>query len=194
MTRWWSVSLPDERNTSEVCCACSRRGFALGAASNSSVAPRLPFLPHRPVLPLEEAFHREMDRVRNCTPPGTGALKWGTPACWPKGVSSDISKSFIVRGVYLAQVRKPRQPRGTVERRGSGCVAGRWSRFPASRDAASRLQLMQWRRHFSKEQILVVAQGDLLHRPRETMERVFRHTWLPPFDVEHIKDADIANM
>jgi hypothetical protein len=31
-------------------------------------------------------------------------LEWGSPACWPGGSNSNISKDFIVRGMYYAQL------------------------------------------------------------------------------------------
>ena len=32
------------------------------------------------------------------------AMQWGAPGCWPTGSDSNISKDFVVRGVYYPQL------------------------------------------------------------------------------------------
>lgn len=59
---------------------------------------------------MEEVFSKEIEALEKCARPapdnGRGlTLEWGTEHCFPKGASSDISKYFVARGVYEAQIR-----------------------------------------------------------------------------------------
>jgi hypothetical protein len=72
--------------------------------------------------PLHIVLHREMAKLRNCTRlrgqsetvslyDGTVAemplLRWADvafPSCWPAGSDSNISRDFLVRGVYYPQL------------------------------------------------------------------------------------------
>jgi len=59
---------------------------------------------------------------------------------------------------------------------------------------AALWQILHWLKYFNREQLLVIAQEDLLRRPAFTVAQVFKHVWLPEFDVSHITDSDIASM
>jgi len=62
------------------------------------------------VRPFDDIVKSEMRYINeNCmsggAEDGDAVLKWGVDKCWPRGSDSNIVKDFVVRGLYLEQIK-----------------------------------------------------------------------------------------
>ena len=54
--------------------------------------------------------------------------------------------------------------------------------------------ILSYLRHFDREQLLVVADSDLLTNANETVNRVFAHVGLPPLDVSAASEEELQRL